>query len=72
MVVNVGETARVEPGIPPGFHMYDTPPLPVKVAEAPAQILVAVLVMLNVGKGLTVTLITAIFVQPETLAPVTV
>jgi hypothetical protein len=70
-VVAVGVTTIVEPGMPPGFQMYDTPPLAVRVTEVPAQTLLLVLVTLSVGSGFTVTFRTVAAVHPATLVPVT-
>jgi hypothetical protein len=70
--VAVGVTTATEPVIPPGFQVYELAPLPVRVADDPAQRLPAVEAMVSVGKGLTVTFTTAVPVHPTELVVITV
>jgi hypothetical protein len=67
-VVEVGDTV-IGLVVCPLLHEYVEPPLAVKVAVAPLQIVGEFTV--TVGKGLTVTVATAVPVQPV-VVPVTV
>jgi hypothetical protein len=53
-----------------GDHAYVTAPLAVNVPAVPAQVVIGG--TLNTGSGVTVTVATAVPVQPSTLVPVTV
>ena len=55
----------------PVLHAYDAPPLAVKVLLAPEQI-VLFPAMLTVGLALTVSVLSAVAVQPDALVAVTV
>jgi hypothetical protein len=54
VVVTVGLTTTDVPVKAPGIHVYVVAPLPVKVAELPAQTAVGFATALTVGIGLTV------------------
>jgi len=71
VVVTPGETVTFVPTKAPGFHVYDTAPAPVKVAELPEQITVGLLDAVTVGVGLTTNETVDEFVQAP-FAPVTV
>ena len=66
--------------LPPVLQAYEVPPVPVKDAEAPAQITpslfivpdVSATVMPGVGSGLTVIVVEAVAVQPPAFVTVTV
>jgi len=78
-VVVAGVTV-IEVVVAPVLQAYVPPPVPVKVAEAPAQIEPSLLVVPEVsatvipgvGKGLTVTVVVVEAVQPFALVTVTV
>ena len=55
-----------------GDHEYVEAPLAVSDTELPVQILGADGVTLTVGKGFTVTVTVAVFVQPLVAVPITV
>ena len=63
-MLDAGVTAIGLPVIAPGFHVYDTAPLPVKVELCPAHKLVEDAVAFTLGKALTVTETVFVFVQP--------
>ena len=71
VVVVVGETTVVVPVNAPGFHVYDVAPLPVKVAEEPAQIVLEEALAVTVAFGLTTNVIVWVPIQVP-LSPSTV
>lgn len=72
MVVDAGVTVIGEPLMLPGFQLYVVAPLPVSVADPPAQMVPEDADAVTVGVGLTVTVTCAVAVQPAPLDPVTV
>lgn len=71
-VVAVGETTVVVPDNAPGFHVYDVAPLPVNVADCPAQIAVGFDIAVTVGFGFTTKFTVLVAVQPKVVVPTTV
>ena len=73
VVVAAGVTVTVVPLIPPGFHVYVFAPGPVMLVEVPAHTVALVTVVPTAGNGLTVIVLSAVFVQPVAVfVPVTV
>lgn len=77
--VPVSVYAVVEDGVtegdplkPPGFQLYVAAPPGVKVDEPPEQTTLGLAAAVIVGKGFTVTVDVAVFVQPATDVPVMV
>jgi len=71
VVLDAGETVTFVPTRAPGFHVYVVAPLPVNVAELPAQIAVGLLTAETVGLAFTV-IATVVDVEQEPFEPVTV
>jgi len=80
-VVAVGAAVTVEPEpVTPALHAYVAPPLAVRVAVAPVQMVpslpdvheVSATVIEGIGSGFTVTVVVAEAVQPSVLVTVTV
>lgn len=63
VVFTIGLTTTLTPDKAPGFHVYEVAPLPVSVAEFPAQITVGLLRAVTVGIGFTVKL--TVFVSAQ-------
>lgn len=60
------------PVIAPGFQLYVVAPLPVNVAEAPAQIAVGFETAVTVGFEFTTKFTVLVAVQPNVVVPATV
>ena len=79
MVVVAGVT-MIEVVVAPVLQAYEVPPVPLRVADAPAQMIPSLLVVPEVsatvipgvGNGLTVMVVVAEAVQPAALVTVTV
>ena len=79
MVVVAGVT-MIEVVVAPVLQAYEVPPVPLRVADAPAQMMPSLLVVPEVsatvipgvGNGLTVMVVVAEAVQPAALVTVTV
>jgi hypothetical protein len=72
VVVAVGDTVTDDPDKLPGFQVYVAAPFAVSVVVPPEQIVLNDALLLTEGRGLTVIVLVAIFVQPVALVPVTV
>jgi uncharacterized protein with GYD domain len=72
VVVVAGETVTVVPLRLPGFHTYVTPPVAVIEVLDPEQMVAFVVVVLIVGRLLTVTVTVCVFEQPPGAVPTTV
>jgi hypothetical protein len=71
-VVVEGETVFVAPAPKPLSQLYVEAPEALRVLDAPMQIVADEASAVTVGRGLTVTVVEAVFTQPLTSVPVTV
>jgi len=79
-VVVVAGVTMIEVVVAPVLQAYEVPPVPLRVADAPAQMIPSLLVVPEVsatvipgvGNGLTVMVVVAEAVQPAALVTVTV
>lgn len=70
-VVEVGVTTGLLPLKEPGCHVYETPPLTIKVELLPGHILAGLAVAVKAGPLLTVTVTTAVLLGQAPVIPTT-
>jgi hypothetical protein len=68
----VAAGVKETPSVTPPVQLYVDAPLPVSVTLLPAQMLLALALAVTKGRGLTVIVTDAVFVQPAPFEPVTV